>query len=232
MAASGAVPALIALAGTLAQAGAGYAASRGGRDPQATGDIFSHGFSRLGVETEEEKRLALLQALLGMAGMQQARTDMLGAPSMADILAGRISPDMSKHLDMLSFGGLEEAGRMANRYATERALGQGMDMSSLQNSWYAQAMQPAMIQAMQMRSALQLQEVERMQRLRQTAMGNALAMQESPTLSRLLQIRGAEAQTSQMQLGREARGDRLPTDVYNQMLAHYYNTDPRSLPRM
>lgn len=188
---------------------------QGGGEPEpAPTDMWGIGRTKIGEETELEKLLAALQASMGTQGMQAAQGDLAAAPSMQDILAGRINPTMGARFDQLAFGGLQQAGMEADRYATERALGQGMDFSSQQGAWQAQAMQPAMVQAMQYRGQLEMAEIQRQAEMRQRAMGNLLALQDSPALSRLLQIRMQEATTSQTQMGRDPW--KLPKEAYTQ----------------
>jgi hypothetical protein len=135
----------------------------------------------------------------GMAG--EALPQQFNMANIAKLISGggELSAEMKKRLDELAFGSLNQAGQQAMTAVSDRAAAQGMSGSSWQGSMYGSMMQPLASQAGQLRSSLEMQEVQRqmqqgqmLSQLRQQAFANMIAAQDSPALSRLTSLRLAQ----------------------------------------
>ena len=159
----------------------------------------SRGFlpGRGGIEDE----LLRLQAGL----FRQGAGALGGLPADLDLSAlssGRLSADANARIHQQAFGGLNEGLSRANRIAGERAQSRGLGGSTIEASQAAELSRPLLAQASQMEAALQNQELNRLSNLRQTFLSNLLALQQSPTLDRLLQERLAQAGQDQIDIAR------------------------------
>lgn len=161
---------------------------------------ISFGKTRLMGESPDEQLLAALQ----MAMIQSLYGSDFGSTGGIDInqiAQGQIPEASRRRIDDQAYGGLEEAGRRASVGATERAMGRGMGMSSIQETMQAEMMRPLVAQATQHAAALEQAELGRMNQLRQQALQNQMTIQQGalPMLQRLLQIRMAQPEHGQYQ---------------------------------
>jgi len=141
------------------------------------------------------------------AGLFQQGAGALGGgmPSGLDLNAlssGKLSAGANARIHQQAFGGLNEGLQRAGRIAGERAQSRGLGGSTIEASQEAELQRPLIAQASQMQAALQNQELNRLSGLRQTFLSNILALQQSPTLDRLLQERLAEGGQDQIDLAR------------------------------
>lgn len=191
----------------------------GGEDQGQTtpSDMFQRQMSqtRLLPETGVESQLGMNQQDLYRRLLGQAGGNLPMELGLGNIARGQLPAASMGRIDQLAYGGLQEAGRRASAGATEQALSMGTPFSSYQLAQQANMIQPMAQQAAQLRAQLQMQELERLSGLRQTALANMMALQESPALTRLLQIRMAQpTQTSsQIQFNRGPGG--LPSYAYD-----------------
>jgi hypothetical protein len=162
-----------------------------------------------------ESLLAHIQQLLagkasGMAG--EALPEQFDMSNIANLISGggQIDPAMQKRLDELAYGSLNQAGQQAMTAVSDRAAAQGMSGSSWQGSMYGSMMQPLASQAGQLRSSLEMQEIQRqmqqgqmLAQLRQQAFANMIAAQENPALTRLTSLRLAQPYDVQKTIGRD-----------------------------
>lgn len=171
-------------------------------------DTFQFGKRSIGPEGEMEAMLAQLQQMLAQQAMQTASEAMPEGLSLANLAAGILPPEAMARIQEMAFGGMEEAGRLATRSSQESAQRQGVPMGSYQHVMEAELMRPAMIEAARMSAALQQQELQRMGQMRAGALQAQLAVQESPALSRLSNLRAMEGETAS--LGMQRAGGGLP----------------------
>lgn len=127
--------------------------------------------------------------------------------TLEDILGGQLDPETSARLDDQAFSGFD--------YALDQALGKGRAMASLsglpgssqqteQEAFFAN---PLMAEAGALRASLERDELARRMGLRQTMMGNLMAIQQSPLLGMLLQERlAAPTTTTDMEKSTEEIG--------------------------
>ncbi len=183
--------------------------------------------TRLMPESDEESRMASLANLLAYSLMKSdyaspggITAEMLGIGEVGgvgagDLMAGELDTATRARLGRQAYGGLEEAGKRISAGATEGAMGRGLGMSSVRNDMQSEMMQPLIAQAAQNYGALyqnelgrqgqtRMAELERMNKLRQTALQNSLMIQQSPALERLLRIRMAQPDTAAYQATMEA----------------------------
>jgi hypothetical protein len=186
-------------------------------------------------ETEEEQQLAALQQALAFALMMSdysshggISADMLaqgevGGVGAGNLMRGELDQVTTNRLKEAAFGGLQEAGRMAGAGATEGMMGRGMGMSSARDDVQAEMLRPLLAQASQHYGSLyqgelgrqaqtRTSELDRMSAMRQIALQNALMIQQSPALDRLLKIRMAQPQSA---------GYQAQTKGYAQHMAPY-----------
>lgn len=189
----------------------------GEQQPQVTpSDLFQGQMTstKLLPETQAETGLAgaqqdLYRRLLGEAGGRLPMELGLGGLSR-----GVIPAASQQRIDQLAFGGLQQAGRRASAGATEQALSMGTPFSSYQLAQTAGMTEPLAEQAARLRAQLQMQELDRLTGLRQTALANMMALQESPALTRLLQIRMAQPTQASSQLQMQRLPGGLPSYAY------------------
>jgi hypothetical protein len=189
----------------------------GGNDTQQVSglepsDSWSRSMARLGAATPQEQTLGSLQYGLGVNAMGAANQDLMGAPSMANLTAGYISPASQSRIHELAYGGLDQGINQAMNAGQDRAMAQGVPLSSMQYGYQNDLVRPLLSQASQQESALSMQELNRMAGLRQSALSNSLAMQNAPALDRLLGIRLQEASHEGTQMTRFPGG--LPDAAY------------------
>ena len=171
-----------------------------GVDPS---DFFSRTKGRLGAETPEDAMLTALQQSLFRATAENALGG--GIPAALDperLASGRLSAQSHNRLDRAAFGGMEESLRRAFGIASENAQSRGIGMSGIESVNAAELSRPIISQAGQLRAQMEGQELGRLTDLRDRLMANMMAIQNSPTLNRLLQIRMAEAEQDQLNLSR------------------------------
>lgn len=167
-------------------------------------DVYSRSRLKLGAETGPESYMAgLQQALFG----QGANSLLAGnIPGLNDIAAGKLPAASLQRIDQMAYGGLTPALRRASGVAQEEALTRGIGLSSIQSERTAELHQPLMDAAANRAAGLQMQELDRLSGLRQQSIANAMALQNSPALDRLLQIRLAEAEQQNFTQNREPGG--------------------------
>jgi hypothetical protein len=183
--------------------------TQGGFEPS---DMFSRLKTALKNAGATEEELAQLQQSLfrdvsGNVG--GALPQGLGLEALA---GGQLPQASLDRIRETAFGGIEEGARRATRVSQEMFAGRGLPMSSLEAVHGANLMQPLISQAAQLQAQLQMGEMGRLSGLRQQAIQNQIAVQESPALQRLLQIRLAQPETNQLQMSRFPGG--LPDYTY------------------
>lgn len=173
-------------------------------------DIFSRLRNRLGAETGIESDLAGLQQGLFRAGVEGLGR-MPGELSLDRLAQGEISRGARDRINRQAFGGFNEAIRRANAAAGSQALSRGLGMSSVEQGIAADLQRPIVERAGGLAAALESQELGRLEGLRERFLANSMALQNSPALQRLLQIRMAEAEQENLQLTREP--GQLPDEI-------------------
>jgi hypothetical protein len=186
--------------GALAQGLGGLA----GGEEQPARDQLQQSWRSLMPEGFMESLLAHIQQLLGnkastMAG--EALPQQFDMTNIANLISGggELDAATKKRLDELAYGSLNQAGQQAMTAVSDRAAAQGMGGSSWQGSLYGSMMQPLASQAGQLRSSLEMQQIQQqmqqgqmLAQLRQQAFANMIAAQENPALTRLTSLRLAQ----------------------------------------
>lgn len=184
----------------------------GGFEPT---DVFNRIRQLLPEEGEDEAGLARLQQDLYRSLAQQARGPMPQELGLGALARGELSTATRGRIHQTAFGGMQEGIHQGLMQAQQMAARRGMSMSSMEGVAGAQLTRPLMAQAAQMQAGLELNEMNRLMGLRQQAMANRIAIQNSPALERLLRIRMAEQETNQISMGRHPDG--LPDWAYGAM---------------
>ena len=143
---------------------------------------------------------------------QAAGGPMPGQLSLQSILSGQLPPEMQQNIHQLAFGGIGQALQAASRQAQEQALSQGVPLSSIQFSNAAGLQAPLLQQAAQTQAGMSMQGSEQLMQLRNQYIGNLLALQQSPALDRLTQLRLAASPQTSTSVSRAPGG--LPQNAY------------------
>lgn len=160
-------------------------------------DVFNMQRTRLIPETQAESQLARLQQQLARSVMGFSG-DMPPELGMSMLARGELTPTSERRMDDLAYGNI----RAAMSKAMEQATAAGMPMSSAMLA----GANPMMRQGSQLRGQLEMMELDRLSKLRSQMLANAMAAQQSPALTRLLQIRLAQPETSGMSSQRPGGG--------------------------
>lgn len=169
-------------------------------------DVYGSNQLRLGQESASERELAGLQQNLfrgGAAALQGGLPQELGLGNLA---RGEIGGRNQERIRRLAFSGLDEGLRRASSIASENALARGIPLSSVQGMQEAALQRPLIEQGQDRMEALSLAELGRLEGLRQNFLSNSLALQQSPALQRLTELRLAEGKQESLQLTREPGG--------------------------
>ncbi len=170
-------------------------------------DIFGSNVSQLqlGQEGQQEKLLAGLQQGLFQGGADALQGGLPPELSLGNLSKGELPKASQERIQKLAFSGIDRGLRKASAIASESALARGVPLSSLQGVQEAALQQPLIEQAQDRAEALSLSELNRLEGLRQNFLSNSLALQNSPALQRLTQLRLAQGKQTQenLQLTRE-----------------------------
>ena len=178
-------------------------------------DVFSRSGIKLpGMGGDEQWLADLLNQISGqtMQGEMGAMPEYLSYDALA---SGQLPPEVQQRINQMAFGGLEEASQRAMRPVQEAAMGRGLGLSSWELMNQMQVARPLATEAANRQSMLQLEWMNKLQMLRQQMFANKMAVQQSPALERLLKIRLAQPETTQLQIGRYPGG--LPDEAYGGM---------------
>jgi hypothetical protein len=156
-------------------------------------DQYTQQWRTLAPMSPEEELMAQLQYGLAQQGAAGAAGGAVGGMSLADLMSGTLPQSSMDRIHSMAYGGLQEAGREASKASFNRAEQMGIPLSSIQQQMETDLLRPSIEQASQRASELQMQELGRLGGLRQTGIENMQAMQNMPALTRLLQLRMAEA---------------------------------------
>jgi len=182
-------------------------------------NMSQSGTSQVSFADPGQMELDLRDLLFGLT-QQTADFAQGGGPAgltLQDILGGQLDPATQSRLDDQAFSGFD--------YALDQALGKGRAMASMsglpgssqQSEQEAFFANPLMAEAGQLRAGLEQQELARRMGLRQTMMGNLMAVQQSPLLGMLLRERlAAPTTTTELDKSTEEIGA-LPPEVIAQI---------------
>lgn len=199
-------------------------------------DVFSRNRTRLpGMGAPETELAGLQQSLAGKsfrAGMEALPSGLglealtggnVGGVDFGGLARGELGAAQTGRIHEMAFGGIQEGIDRALAAASDRALAQGVPLSSMQYANQNELIRPLISEAGRMQAGLQMQELDslaglrsselgRLGDLRQRSLGNMLALQESPALNRLLSMRMAEAEQENLNMSRFPGG--LPDYAY------------------
>jgi len=178
-------------------------------------DVFSRSGIKLpGMGGDEQWLADLLNQISGqsMQGEMGAMPEYLSYDALA---SGQLPPEVQQRINQMAFGGLEEASQRAMRPVQEAAMSRGLGLSSWELMNQMQVARPLATEAANRQSMLQLEWMNKLQGLRQQMFANKMAVQQSPALERLLKIRLAQPEATQLQMSRHP-GD-LPEYAYGGM---------------
>ena len=153
--------------------------------------------------TPEEQMLAALQMSLAGQAFRGAAGGEVGGLTLESLMRGELPGASRTRIHEQAFAPVNEGIRMALRRAEEGAAARGVPLSTIQSGYEAELIRPLLAQAAQTEAGLGMGELERLGGLRERALANMLAMQQSPALERLLGLRMAEAEERQLQITRK-----------------------------
>jgi hypothetical protein len=177
-------------------------------------------------ETGAESMLAGKQQALSGRAMTQAYAPLPQVfgwnniqGMMTQAQSGVLSPETQRRMDAMAYSGLNRAGQQAGLAAAERSVSMGTPGSSAQGL-YAQGMvQPMASEMARYRAQLEMQELQRQmemaryyQQVQDQHLANMMAVQNSPALTRLMQIRAGQQTGTDTLMRREGGG--LPAWAY------------------
>jgi len=204
--------AFLGLSGGMLLGGAGGGGGTQTQEGFTPGDTFAVGQTILGPEGSREAELARLQQLLAGQLMGGGDMGLGGGLGLQSLTSGMLPSATLANIRQAAYGGLDESMRRASSQAESYAMAKGVPLSSMQFSMQNDLQRPLMAQAMQTEAQMRLAEVGRLQGLRQQEIQNRLAVQQSPALQRLSQLRLAEAIKQNLQMARHPGG--LPQYAY------------------
>jgi hypothetical protein len=148
--------------------------------------------------------LAGLQEALGMQGMRAAQGGSSGIAGfdLGSMANGVLPQGLMDRTRDVAYGGLEYGLGQATQQADAIAMQRGVPLSSMRDAMVGTLQQPLLAQANQMYGQMFLQNLQGQRDLFQRYQQNLLSAQESPALSRLLQMRILEAPETQLNMQR------------------------------
>ena len=187
--------ALAAILGSVVSAG-GQMGSASMMSPAGTsagpGEYGGVSHQRIGQETDMERMLGRLQGSMGYGLMNRTAAEGTGGITMQDLASGRIGEAAQGRINEQAFSGMNTGIQSALNQAMQSSNRLGLGLSSMTSGMSANMISPLIERAMANKAGLEQQEMQRMQGLYQQGLSNQMAVQNSPALNRLLQIRMAE----------------------------------------